>query len=198
MDVTLQCRCGEVRGRLREASPKHVNRAVCYCADCQAFAHHLGRADLLDAHGGSDIVQVAPARLSFNQGDARIACLRLSPKGLLRHYASCCNTPLGNTVTPAFPFVGILASAFATPEADEAFGKPWGAFNTKSAVGERPAEAGPLILLRAMKNIIGWRLRGQSWPHPFFDPATKKPSRPITVLSKDERQALRALCGPRP
>ena len=34
---------------------------VCYCDDCQAFLHYLGRADLLDALGGTDIVQMAPA-----------------------------------------------------------------------------------------------------------------------------------------
>jgi hypothetical protein len=61
----LSCRCGTVRGRVAEASPSSVNRIVCYCVDCQAFAHHLRRADVLDAHGGSDIVQVAPARLTF-------------------------------------------------------------------------------------------------------------------------------------
>jgi hypothetical protein len=82
MDAELQCRCGEVRGRLTGASPRTVNRMVCYCDDCQAFLHHLGRADLLDAHGGTDVVQVAPSSLSFQQGTARIACLRLTARGL--------------------------------------------------------------------------------------------------------------------
>ena len=58
---TLSCSCGEVRGLVTGVSPNTVNRVVCYCDDCQAFLHHLGRADLLDAHGGIDIVQVAPA-----------------------------------------------------------------------------------------------------------------------------------------
>jgi hypothetical protein len=43
------------------ASPTEVNHVVCYCADCQAFIHHLGRSDLLNAHGDTDIVQIAPA-----------------------------------------------------------------------------------------------------------------------------------------
>src|SRR5579883_2663382 len=108
----MRCRCGEVRGWVANPSPRTVNRVVCYCDDCQAFAHHLGRADLLDSHGGSDIVQVAPASLTFVQGQERIAGLRLTPKGIYRWYASCCNTPVGNTVTPAIPFVGIVAQAF--------------------------------------------------------------------------------------
>src|ERR1700759_4852191 len=73
------------------ASPGTVQRVVLYCRGLQAFAHRLGRADLLDDHGGSDIVQVAPASLTFVQGQDRIKGLRLKPKGLYRWYASCCN-----------------------------------------------------------------------------------------------------------
>ena len=66
--ATLSCSCREVQGLVTNVSPTTVNRVICYCDDCQAFLHHLGRADLLDAHGGTDIVQVAPARLSFVHG----------------------------------------------------------------------------------------------------------------------------------
>src|SRR5262244_3439281 len=110
--MEVHCRCGEVRGFVADASPNTVNRVMCYCDDCQAFVHHLGRADLLDAHGGTDIVQVAPASLVSHHGTERIVGLRLAPKGLYRWYASCCKTPLGNTVGPAIPFVGIVAQAF--------------------------------------------------------------------------------------
>lgn len=109
-NATLSCRCGEVRGLVASVSPHTVNRVVCYCDDCQAFLHHLGRAELLDAHGGTDIIQIAPASLSFVQGEKRIVGLRLGPKGLSRWYTSCCRTPVGNTVGPAIPFVGIVAT----------------------------------------------------------------------------------------
>src|SRR5690348_17955313 len=110
-NAALRCRCGEVRGVVTDVAPNTVNRVVCYCDDCQAFLHYLGRADLLDAHGGSDIVQVAPASLSFERGADRIAGLRLTPKGLHRFYATCCKMPLGNTVGPAIPFVGKIGRA---------------------------------------------------------------------------------------
>jgi hypothetical protein len=42
----------------------------------------------------------------------RIVGLRLTPNGLYRWYASCCKTPLGNTLGPAIPFVGIVARTF--------------------------------------------------------------------------------------
>jgi hypothetical protein len=197
--VDLRCRCGEVEGRLENAAHETVNRIVCYCDDCQAFAHHLGRADLLDAHGGSDIVQVAPAALAYMRGADRIAAVRLRPKGLYRWYASCCKTPLGNTVGPAIPFVGIIARAFRSP--DEAFGPPIGSILGKFAVGTPPPGSTRLnlrLLGGALRKIAGWKLAGQTWPHPFFDRATRGPRFPITVLSPEEREALRPLCGPRP
>src|SRR5215831_10649790 len=115
----LRCRCGKVRGRVADPSPRTVNRVVCYCDDCQAFAHRLGRADLLNTQGGSDIVQVAPAALTFVQGQDRIVGLRLTPKGLYRWHTSCCNTPVGNTLGPAVPFVGIPVQSLDAPRPDD-------------------------------------------------------------------------------
>jgi hypothetical protein len=202
--ATLHCRCGAVRGLVTNASPRTVNRVVCYCDDCQAFLHYLGRADLLDAHGGTDIIQVAPASLSFIQGKERIVGLHLTPKGLYRWYANCCRTPLGNTLGPAIPFVGIVAQAFEsdTVGADEVFGLPIGAIYGKYAVGGAPEGSigfNPMLLARALAMVLGWRLRGQTWPHPLFERAPKRaPSFPLTTLSPGEREALRPLCGPHP
>ena len=199
----FRCRCGEVRGIVGDASPRAVNRVVCYCSDCQAFAHRLGRADLLDAHGGSDIVQVAPASLSFMQGRDRIVGLRLTPKGLYRWYASCCNTPVGNTLSPAVPFVGIIATAFdqGAQRADDVFGPPTGAIQGQHAVGQAPPGSTGInlsLMLGAVVKILGWRLFGKAWPHPFFTRERDTPLYPVKVLSREEREALRAYCGPHP
>jgi hypothetical protein len=195
-DVEVRCRCGEVRGRVAGMSPRTVNRVVCYCDDCQAFAHWLGRADVLDASGGSDIIQVAPASLAFERGRERIAGMRLSPKGLHRFYADCCKTPLGNTVGPAIPFVGIVAQAFADPHAA---GAPVGAILGKFAIGDAPEGSTKLnarLYGRVLRMVLGWRLSGKAWPHPFFDRATRAPTPRMTTLSRTERDALRPRCGP--
>ena len=197
--VDLRCRCGEVEGHLEDAARDTVNRIVCYCDDCQAYLHHLGRADLLDANGGSDIVQVAPASLAYVRGKDRIAGVRLKPKGMFRWYASCCKTPLGNTVGPGIPFVGILAQAFGS--ADGAFGAPQGGVFGKFAVGTAPPGTTRLnlrIIGRTLGKVAGWKLGGHTWPHPFFDRATRAPAYPVTVLTTQERDSLRPLCGPRP
>jgi hypothetical protein len=197
--AALKCRCGKVRGHVENAAPGTANRMICHCDDCQAFVHYLERQDLLDEHAGSDIVQVAPATLKFEQGAEHIVGMRLSPKGLYRWYASCCNTPLGNTMSPSIPFVGIAASTFE--QADQAFGPPTGTFLGKFAVGTLPSEKlKPQVgaILGALAKVFRWRIGGKVWPHPFFDEKTREPSRPVHLISKDERTALRAFCGPRP
>jgi len=199
--VEVRCRCGEVRGIVTDPSPRTVNRVVCYCDDCQAYAHQLGRADLLNAKGGSDIVQFAPNTLRFTRGQGRIVGLRLTPKGLYRWYATCCNTPVGNTLGPAVPFVGIPVQSFDTARPDEAFGEPKCESFCKFAVGEPPPGSTGMnlsIMLRAIGKVIGWRLGGKTWPHPFFTRETRAPTYPLTVISRERREALRALCGPHP
>jgi hypothetical protein len=202
-NATLSCSCGEVRGLVTSVSPNTVNRVVCYCDDCQAFLHHLGRAELLDAQGGTDIIQIAPASLSFVQGEERIVGLRLGPKGLYRWYASCCRTPVGNTVGPAIPFVGVVAQAFEseTQKPDNLFGRPIGRIYGKYAVGSAPegsTRLSPWLMARAIRMVLGWRMRGRTWPHPFFEWTPPAPKFPVTTLSPAEREALRPLCGPHP
>jgi hypothetical protein len=184
-DLELSCRCGEVHGWVKGVSPGKINRAICYCDDCQAFAHHLGRADLLVEH---------------------IVGLRLSPKGLHRWYASCCKTPLGNTMTPALPFVGIVAAvlrgAAQEQQREQLFGKVRGAVLGRFAKGGAPPPGSTKPDLRMMAHVVrlllGWKLSGKAWPHPFFDRTSGAPSRPVTVLTREERDALRPLCGPDP
>lgn len=204
-DVELGCRCGEIHGWAKGATPTGVNRSVCYCDDCQAFLHYLGRADLLDEHGGTDVVQVPPNMVSFDRGLERIVGMRLSDRGMYRWYASCCKTPLGNTITPAIPFIGMPLEVFrGAPDIsriDEIFGKPRGYVMGKFAVGDAPrgSKAFPLgLIVHALVMVLGWKFKGKAWPHPYFDKATRAPKYPVTVLQRSERDALRPKCGPNP
>ncbi len=144
---------------------------------------------------------MAPAALSFTQGQHHIVGLRLKPNGLYRWYANCCNTPVGNTLTPTIPFVGVLAQAFDESRRDDVLGAPSGAIFGKFAVGEPPRGSTGLnlpLFFGAIGKLLGWRLRGRAWPHPFFSRETGAPVYAVTVLSKEQREALRAFCGPRP
>ena len=110
VDISLQCPCGGFRGVVRGLSPRAGFRVVCYCDDCQAFAHYLGRAEqMLDPLGGTDIFQTSPARVEFVEGT--VASMRLAANGMLRWYSACCRSPVGNTfASRGLPFVGILSA----------------------------------------------------------------------------------------
>src|SRR5262245_53231763 len=92
----LKCRCGALQGAV--ARPDRANRGVCYCRSCQAYAHFLGApGDVLDQLRGTDVVATCPRFVTLTKGRQNLVCMSLSPNGPLRWYASCCNTPIGNT-----------------------------------------------------------------------------------------------------
>ncbi|HEX8793967.1 MAG TPA: DUF6151 family protein [Polyangiaceae bacterium] len=184
-DVPLRCRCGHVRGVARDVSPSSGFRFLCYCKDCQAFARFLERPDVLDAAGGTDIFQMAPARVKLTEGTDALRCLRLSARTrVLRWYTDCCRTPIGNTADrPGFPIAAVIHS-FMDHEAagrprDEALGPPLCRIFEQSAAGPLPADAPPPPSFRAFarrgSKMLSWWLRGLATPSPFFDERTKAP-----------------------
>ena len=177
-DVPIRCSCGSLRGVARGVSRSSGNRLVCYCDDCQSFAEFLGRADeILDTHGGTDIFQMSPARLEITEGGNRLACVRLTPKGLFRWYADCCKTPIGSTLpTRQVPFIGLIHSCMNTEgkSRDETLGPVRAGVNGRYATGDRTEinahDRAPLSLLfRMSRKLLGWRLRGDHNRSPFFD-----------------------------
>jgi hypothetical protein len=169
---------------------------VCYCRDCQAFANFLGNAsEILDAQGGSDVIQIRPANLTFTQGRETLACMRLSPKGLLRWYAACCNTPVGNTLANyRVSFVGLVHSCLegTGPSLDDSFGPVRARVNTKSAKGElRSGSAGMMsAILPFIAIVTRPRIDGSYKRTPFFSPDTGAPIVTPKVLSRSERERL--------
>lgn len=191
MAIPLRCRCGTLRGEIEPASA--FVRVTCYCRDCQAFARVLGREDVLDPRGGTDLVALLPAGTRLIAGEDKLACLSLGPKGLLRWYATCCDTPIANTPRdPKLPYVGVLAASMADPSAlDAAVGPSRVALGTDSARGEvqsTPARTG-LAVVRIMWGMLLARLRGRHRDNPFFQPGTNRPVREPRVLTREERAA---------
>jgi len=116
MHLKLRCRCGIVAGHVQVAEHRRV---VCYCDDCQLFAQLLERADVLDAHGGTDALITAPAYVHLDRGQCFVRCLRLSARGAYRWYAACCNTPLGSTLGAWLPFASLPSICLESPRALE-------------------------------------------------------------------------------
>jgi hypothetical protein len=197
--IRLQCRCGAVHAIATGVTPSACNHCICYCHDCQAFAHFLGCAsDVLDAHGGTDIFQISPASLRFTAGREHLACLRLTPKGLLRWHTRCCNTPVANTLpSPGMPFVGAIR-AFASEPAETALGPIRGYAFRESAKGDRASVPtgglpAPLMVMRVVGKMLSWRLQGHHRLSPFFDAQTGAPLVEARVLTAAERDELRRL-----
>jgi hypothetical protein len=199
--LRIRCSCGALRAEAGEVTPATGNHVVCYCDDCQSFARFLGRAaEILDAHGGTEIFQMSAADVRFDSGAGQLACMRLSPKGMYRWYASCCNTPIGNTLpTPAIPFVGLIHSCIEAPAGDPTLEKTLGPVRARAfgkfAHGD-PASLPPrgslaLVVLRFLGLVVRWRLRGDQRRSVFFKPGTLEPVVAPRVLTLAERDALR-------
>jgi len=188
VDVPLRCDCGVVSGVAKNVSPDSGNHIVCYCKDCQAFAHFLEREDvILDKYGGTDIFQMVPAQIQIHQRKDQIHCMRLNPKGLFRWYTACCNTPIGNTMSAGFPFVGVIHN-FMDDEGvrDENLGPVIYYSFGKSATSTPPDDKNDkgfpfLMMLRWTYKLLMARIRGQHKPNTFFDDEDKPVSEPIVL-----------------
>jgi hypothetical protein len=199
-ELALRCRCGAVRGVARNVAPSTINHCFCYCDDCQAFAHFLDRADdVLDAHGGTEITQMSQANVAFTAGADKVAAMQLSAKGMIRWYASCCRTPIGNTMTTtAMPFIGMIKAFVDAPAT--ALGPIRGRSFAKSAKGGRaavPKDGLPelVMILRVLAKVLRWRLRGDHRRSPLFDAATCQPRVTPRVLETAEREQLKKRCA---
>ncbi len=187
-DIAIACRCGEFSAVLKDASPKTGSHVQCYCKDCQAGAKALGAEDTLMARGGTDIFQTVPAGITFTKGADKLAAIRLSPRGLIRWYASCCNTPVFNTMGhQKLSFVGLFVNTMQCDDVGRVIA-------VNSVEGAQP---GPVALKnygfnKAGFNVLarhfGSMLRGEAKAGPFFD-AEGQPVVTPRVLSKEERKA---------
>ena len=196
----LRCRCGTVRGTVRLPA---FGRAVCYCKDCRTYAYFLRREhEVLDDAGGTQVVATLPQRVRFEpEGLDALACMSLSERGVLRWYASCCNTPIGNTSRNVkLPYVGLVHNCLtADPDRslETSFWPLRMRVNTESAT--RPVVATPLVVLAVMLGSatpsLEALLSGRWRDNPFFRVDSGEPIRPPQVLDPRERSRLRAAAG---
>jgi hypothetical protein len=197
-DLELECACGKLRGKALSVSASTGTRVVCYCVDCQAFAHFLGNSNMLDERGGTDLFQMAPSKVQLTSGTDTLGCVRLSDKGMHRWYCTECKTPIGNTLGASVPFVGMIHSFMRVDRSgrsrDDVLGPPVARIKTESATPGAPIPASGWATLRAIlrsvRLLAGWWLSRAGFPTPFFDAATQAPRALPRVLSVEERRAL--------
>lgn len=173
-DLPLKCRCGTVTGTIRNVSPTRGNHGACCCLSCQRFANHLQPdGSLLDEFGGTEVYQMPLAYLEIDTGHEQLRCLRLTQKGPLRWYTACCRTPIGNTLTAGFPFLGLIAS-IVDGDLTAAAGPITTYVQTQHALkpitGHKAASAFPPgAVFKIMAMMLSWKLQGLNKPTPLFD-----------------------------
>lgn len=194
MSHPFQCRCGALRGEI--SRPRQGVRAACYCGDCQTYAHLLGEPQrVLDLQGGTEVVATHARNLMFTSDTQALACLSLSPRGLLRWYARCCGTPIANTPRNwKLPYVGLVHTCLRQPEPlERSFPEVQLRANRKKAKGDVPrdtrlggmARFGGLAL-----HLIASRLGGGYRQTPFFE-RNGAPVADVVVATRDEVEAAR-------
>lgn len=196
MNHGIRCECGALRGLVIQ--PHGVlNRGICYCRDCQDYARVLGKAaQTLDANGGTEVIAVSPGNVVFTQGLDRLSCLSLSGNGLLRWYASCCNTPIGNTPRNIkVSFVGLVHNCLEQSEQtiEQSFGPVSMWVHRDGATGKITTKPGKgrafRAVVRILKKLLQARLSGNYKVTPFFIEGSNNPIRVPRVVSPAERAA---------
>ena len=185
--ISLKCRCGEVEGSASNVTPSSGNRVVCCCSDCQAFALHLGAdTDTLDEFGGTEIVQMSQSQVSIQRGQDNLRSMRLKKKGLLRWYTSCCDTPIGNTMSASMPFVGVIHTFIDEANRDSVLGPITAVVQTQHARGvpDYPKHSAkfPLgVTAKIVGKMLVWKLQGKHKPSVFFGGDGRSVVKPIIL-----------------
>ena len=194
-DIPIRCSCGKLRAVAVGIDASKGNHLVCYCDDCQSFQHFLGTAErVLDEHGGTEIFQMSQGRLRITEGSEHLACVRLRENGLLRWYASCCNTPIGNTLAArGVPFIGVVCDCFDRDRGgeslDDALGPVRMGVNGRFAKGKPDGltvhDRAPLsMFVSFIGKMLAWRLHGDHKRSPLFEPESGRIRVEPTVLSE--------------
>jgi len=196
-DLDFDCACGAVKWSLLSPGPRNSIRYVCHCDDCQAFAWYLGRAgEILDANGGTDVVQSPASRLRVREGLRHLACVHLTRRPTLRWYCGLCRSPVAATLdTSRRSFLSVPLTCCAPAKADQLLGPCAGHVWTRFGAGDLSRVK--RVNIPAMAFRMGWRmttarLSGDYRNNPLFDRRTGAPVASARRLSRDERATLDA------
>lgn len=183
--VAFACDCGSLSGHITAKGVKSGTHVVCYCPDCRAGELYFDQPD--PAPGPVDIFQMSPDAVVIEKGAEHLALMRLSPKGLFRWYAKCCNAPIATTMRSVkLPFAGFNVRRIAEPERlGPVVAK--GFIQTES--GHKHENFGRAAF-SLLGRLISARISGRWRNTPFFNSETGEPVAEARILSKEERAAL--------
>jgi hypothetical protein len=196
MSQQIRCTCGSFQARLTAWPQATPGRLKCYCDDCQMYLMHLGRTDLLDAAGGTEVIPTYPVTLELVSGVEHLTCTRLSAQGMFRFSTTCCNSPVANTA-PGRPWVGVLRNMYTQDDAqlpERVLGPLRSSIMGKFATGPVPPGTPNTMSFQAARSVMPFMAKGffgrKITPSPFFGEDGKTPIVQPTVLTVQERERL--------
>lgn len=199
--VQIQCECGQFRAELKDFPKRTPGRLACYCDDCQTYLHYLGRQDLLDAGGGTEVIPVYPADMKIVSGLNVLKCTRLGPNGMFRWSTTCCNTPIGN-IRPKFPWVGLIHRVYNVQDRkflEKILGPVKSAISAKYARGTPMEIASEKLTLKDFWTVFPFLFKGflakKFMPSPFFQSDRVTPIVAPKILTLEERNSIREKLG---
>jgi hypothetical protein len=193
-DLSFQCSCGEVTGRLRNISTLAGDHLVCHCSDCLAFVRFCNPDRVPTVVDGVQLFFARVSSMTLTSGKERLACLHLTEKPMLRWYSKCCRTPLFHTVDSGwYPFVTTHVAILDENCRVAAIGEPRGHLY----VGDVPlalrnfrevSRVGVMAryIVRMWKDLLSGDFRRAE----LFDAARLKPIVEPRRLSRAERAEL--------
>lgn len=175
-----------MQGHLDADACKSGSHVECFCRDCRAAELYFHQPD--PAPGPVASFQTTPDKITLIQGADRLGLFRLGPNGLYRWYATCCDTPLFNTLkSPQLPFAGLCVNRLDDPAR-------LGPAIARNAIpmpdGSTRSEGIGRAVFALFSRMIAARLNGKWRQTPFFDTNTGRPVAEAIIPGKDERAAL--------
>ncbi|MBJ3762331.1 hypothetical protein ILP92_06200 [Maribius pontilimi] len=190
-DTRWSCRCDAVQIDVADV-PSGGVPAICYCTDCRAFARLHDATDDIDPAGGVSLYSTTPDRLKIVDGADKLACQRLTARGPLRWFTTCCDTPLGNGAPlRGVPFFSVMTAGLADYDA-----RPVARLHRGSALGKVPKPHGSTyaLLVGVARRVIAARLGGRWKDTPFFD----DDGSPVADPGRPDAEAMRKAYGTAP
>jgi hypothetical protein len=133
------------------------------------------------------LFQTDPDKIEVTQGIENLECLTLSPKGLLRWYAGCCNTPMFNTPRSAkVPLVAVVTDIAEDPRI---FGSVIYDSFLKDSKGKLKSSGVSKVIYRFLKRALASRISGRWKKTPFFIIPENIPLDKPFVISKEQKRA---------
>lgn len=185
--MQVRCDCGTFQAELTHVPAHSPGRLVCHCRDCQSFLRKLGREDLLDPCGGTEVIPVYPGEIRIIAGREQLICNRITANGPFRWSTRCCNSPVGNAAAK-FPWFGVFHNLFRAsgPDVLDRLGPVRARIYGRDARGTPPGPTSAKIGFRqaltvlpfVVKGFIGSKYRGS----PFFEADHVTPIVPPRML----------------